>query len=358
MLNPRLEKQSGVWWLVWDADTQALAYDILLPDTGKHVQAGKLATRSKLGSSKPVKMPLITAAHGGVYETAADPDAPPPPPPPAGIPQFGISTGANPTNAVLDECVPLGADYVRFDYGHDATGIARVNRVHANGQHALLILPKRSPAGLGSTIGAYWKDKLPLRWYEIMNEPDLNNWTAVAYAAAAKQWCAELKAADPDCLIALPGQFKGRDAATSATAYCREVCKADCDFDVWSVHYADDDTWNSPGSGWHIMYPHGDRAAGDTIREILDANGRAHVPIMSSESHAFYRDGLAGQAAKVKRFLNYTVAPPDPQCKPLASVAIYRVDHYETGTLDSSLLNPDGSERPAYAAFRDYVGGR
>lgn len=278
-----------------------------------------------------------------------------PPPPPAGIPRKGISTGANPTNVVLDQCRELGAEYVRFDYGHDSTGIARVNRVYGNDQDPLMILPKRAPNGLGTTIATYWRTWLPLRWYEVMNEPDLNGWTATNYAATAKQWCDELRAADPLCLISLPGHFKGRDAATGPTAYCREVCKAGCDFNIWSVHYADDDTWNNPGSGWHIMFPHGDRAAGDTIREILDANGRQDVPIMSSESHAFFRDGAAGQAANVTKFLNYVTTPPDAKCKPLASVAIYRVDYSETGSFDSSLLNPDGSHRPAWDAFRAAV---
>jgi len=273
---------------------------------------------------------------------------PPPSPPVAAIPKYGISTGASPTNAVLDHCKEIGAEYVRFDYSHDQTGIARVNRVHRNGQHVLLILRDNAAA-----TAAYWRDKLPLRWYEIMNEPDLNGWSAAAYAPVAKRWCDELRQADPDCLISLPGHFKGRDAASSATEYARQVCATDADFDVWSVHFADDDTWNNPSSGWHLMFPHGDRARGDTIREILDASGRSGVPIMSSESHAFYREGPSGQAAKVTRFLGYTETPPTAHGQPLASVAIYRVDYNESGSFDSSLLNPDGSKRPAWQAFKD-----
>jgi hypothetical protein len=84
-LNPTIKKDSaGIWWLEWTSDPSAILYDIYMPDSTKHIQAGKLATKSRLGAKKPIQMPKIASVpYPAVvsYETAMDPDAPPPPTP-------------------------------------------------------------------------------------------------------------------------------------------------------------------------------------------------------------------------------------------------------------------------------------
>jgi len=74
-LNPRIRLTSGSWYLDWDADPLALAYDLIV--NGAHVQAGKTAITANLGATKPTKLPQIAAAHAGVYETAVDQTVPP-----------------------------------------------------------------------------------------------------------------------------------------------------------------------------------------------------------------------------------------------------------------------------------------
>jgi hypothetical protein len=81
-LNPRIRQDTnGMWWLDWDADPQAIAYDIIT-SSGAHRQAGKNAITAKLGTAKPNPLPQIASARPGTYEVAKDPSAPPPPPPP------------------------------------------------------------------------------------------------------------------------------------------------------------------------------------------------------------------------------------------------------------------------------------
>lgn len=264
--------------------------------------------------------------------------------------KFGLSTGVNPTNAVLDQCRDIGADYVRFDYvAHDATNQARVNRVNTNGQISLLITPKRLPNGDGTTWATYWKTRLPVRMWEIMNEPDLNGYTATTYATQAKQWCDEIRAADPAAIIWLPGSFKGGDVAGKTPPdFAQAVCDAGCSFDVWSGHYFDDPpSWNSSSNGWHYA---------DSVRTILNNNGRSGVYIASSESHPFFRNGEAAQAADVQTMLGYAAAGPTFSAQgALASVAVYRMDFFETGSFDSSLLNSNGTQRTAWTTYHDYV---
>src|SRR5580765_802124 len=260
-------------------------------------------------------------------------DVPVTPPPTTGtLPRFGISTGASPSDATLDQCAAIGAEYVRFDGGNDTTTQARVNRAHGHNQHVLLIIK-----GTATAIAAYWKDKLPVRMYELFNEPDLNGYTAATYAPVAKKMCDEIRAADPGALIWLPAVFKGHDTAGNTPPdYAQAVCNAGCSFDVWSDHTRDDDpNWNDPRNGWHY---------GAKVRQILDANGKQNVKIASSESHPFFSNNAAGQANKVNTMLGYVPAGK------LASVAIYRMNYYETGNMDSSLLDASGNKRPAWDA--------
>jgi hypothetical protein len=277
--------------------------------------------------------------------------APPPPPPPPGSPLIGISTGASPTPTDFSESQAVGAQAVRFDYSHSAADIAHAQDCHDRGMVPIMILFSKTGTMPGDAA-AYWKGRLPSRRYELWNEPDLNGgWTPDTWAAWAAGVANQIKAADPQAEVWGPGIHKGGDDPSKrAQEWAKAIVAHKVKLDVFSVHYADDDpNWNNPLNGWHMTFPYGDFPAGYTVREILDANGYAYVKIASSESHAFYIEGAAGQAAKVTKFLNYVKSGK------LYAVMIYRMTYSETGKWDSSLRDPNGARRPAWQAFRDFA---
>lgn len=268
------------------------------------------------------------------------------PPPALGLPRFWMSTGANPTNAVLDLCRDIGMEGVRFDYSnHSTADIARTQRVIANGQQPLLITPKKTPAGLGRTIGAYWKDRLKMRCYDLGNEWDLNGWTAKTGAPIIKQWSDEILSVDPGAILGCPSTHKGHDiAGNTPPDWARELCAVDCRFHVWFGHYFDDDPgWDDPRNGWRYNAQ---------VRAILDQNGRADVPVASSESHPFVRNGLIAQNNDAIRYLEYAATGT------LASVALYRMDWSQADAadnLDSAFLDQNGFKRPVWEVVHDYL---
>jgi hypothetical protein len=82
----------------WTADPAASAYEIVT-QSGAHVQAGKTATTTKLGTFDPAKpMPKVGSAVATTFESPTNPQPPPPPPPPpppttGTVPIYGVCPG-------------------------------------------------------------------------------------------------------------------------------------------------------------------------------------------------------------------------------------------------------------------------
>jgi hypothetical protein len=286
---------------------------------------------------------------------------PPPPPPATGVPTAGISTGSAASLADQDQCKAVGAQMVRFDHDGSAAKDATALSIGSKGMVPLMIVfgtdrnPRTDPGPMPGQLATRMKDKFPFRMYEILNEPDLNGWTPAVYAPFAKACAAQIHAADPAAIVWCGGFWIGRSVTgLFPQDFAKAICEADVKFDAFSAHIFDSDpAWNNPGNGWHMAFPHGDLPAGWTVREILDAHGRANIPLICSEGHAFYRDDAAAQAAQVSKFVGYTLAAPTAKTQKLGGVCVYTMHYAETGTMDSALLNPDGTRRPSWQAFHD-----
>lgn len=163
--------------------------------------------------------------------------------------------------------------------------------------------PRGSAAWAGKVAGVY-KGKLPL--WEVMNEPDGQGWQPVPYAQLACSAAEAIRAADPAVKISTGGIYKSTPGI-SVPEFTRAIVaemeargKMDL-FDYFAVHPYDPLNWNDPRSQWHMTFPYGDRAKGDTMREILDDNGLAHIPIISTEyGNASQNSGDAAQAADLQ----------------------------------------------------------
>jgi hypothetical protein len=285
------------------------------------------------------------------------------------VPKYGIAGGASPTNAALDQMVSVGAKYVRFDYsstGKDTTVQAAVSR----GLEVYLILfgtdtnPRTDPGTFPTTVANLYKNAKKadgitprLRWYEILNEPDINGWTPDVYAQFALNACNQIRAADPGAIIGVPGCWIGHaDAALLPQEFAIKIVQYQVPFDIWSCHLFDGDPLDPyKYTGYQLCFPHGSWPAGYTVREILDAGGYSNVPLMSSESHAFFSAGATAQANRVTTYLNETMNPPTVIDQKLASVAYYTMVYSETGSLDSALLNSDGTIRSSWTAYRTWA---
>ena len=117
-------------------------------------------------------------------------------------------------------------------------------------------------------------------------------------------------------------------------------------FDFFAGHPYDPMGWNDPRNQWHMTYRYGDRAAGDTMREVLDANGMASVLIISTEY------------ANAQQFTDETsqandLAPKLAMVKPTGLHAGFFFTTNPNAWPQYQLYNPDGSKRKSWYLVRD-----
>lgn len=297
-------------------------------------------------------------------------------PPPTSWPYahvVGISDGSDPKQQTFLEVesigtkVPLRIDYyAQSGYGSStdlalAAGIPVLCTVFGTLKKSATPDSIGNPAGwpqratpqwAGAVAGKY-KGKIPL--YEVMNEPDLNGWTPTQYAPFFADAAIAIKTADPAAKVSTAGFFKGvnQNPQQPPQAFARAICaelirrnRRDL-MDYFAAHPYDPVGWNSPNSLWHMLFPYGDRPAGDTVREILDANGFQNVPIISTE----YGDGNSmqnAQAVEVQAKLDMV--------KPgrLGAGFIYKMTR-QGAFPEDALLNADGTRRQGWTTVQQVL---
>jgi len=242
-LNSRITKDpTGVYWLEWDTDPNAVAYDIITP-AGGHVQAGKKAVRAKLGSglTEPVHA-MIASARPGAYEQAnyppVIPPPPPPPPPSSGIDDYkGICLYRDEDFAKAASLA--GIKHARCDW----PSAARVQAAKAAGIELLPIADYSRDSGDGHHAPAdfnAWADKVVAaalgdwqhpRAVEVWNEPwGSGFWTnpdPVAYYRLVATLAPKLWAALPDCLIVVAADATGSKNVTGTDKWRTPMLAAD-----------------------------------------------------------------------------------------------------------------------------------
>ena len=216
------------------------------------------------------------------------------------LPKQGISTGYTILNRTasarkfeLDKIVRAlngKPGFVRFDStsGNQAQVDAVMTDVLARGLEPMLILygstGSRSADTFGRDQAVKWLDKV--KYFEICNEPDLHSWTPDAYADFVKATASSIRSANPNAVIIAGALWKG---GAGPQAFTRALAtRAKGSFDILSMHLYDDPkvraSWNTWDMAFPVLFGSNSYFKGNTVREILDANGLSSVPIISTES--------------------------------------------------------------------------
>jgi hypothetical protein len=267
-LDPKIVTDTtGVLWLTWTVDSAAIAYDIIAPG-GQHVQAGRKASRARLGKpTLPVKV-SIAAAHSGAYESVlyAGEGGGGGTPTPAVFPRYGIATGfpimdsGTPLSTVdfeLDECQAIGADYIRCDLLENAAFEDRFDYVLSGCEsRSLKVLPcLRGTSGpYGATNAVNFAKAMWTRFgarsglfhaITYVNEPNLFPHTAPRYTPT--QYATEFAAVSDalhgiDSTILVGGAAMGYDGAGSFSGWWPGFMShgGAGKYDFWDIHLYND----------------------------------------------------------------------------------------------------------------------
>jgi hypothetical protein len=278
------------------------------------------------------------------------------------LPKQGVSTGYNIMNrSTVDRQFELDKIKRVFN-GHP--GFVRVDSTTANqsqldavvtdilSRDMIPLLSLHGTTGprpvdnFGHDQAVKWKGKVA--FFEIANEPDLNNWTPDGYADFAKGTGASIKSGNPNAVVISGALFSG-GATYKTQDYCRALAtRAKGTFQMLSMHLYDDPKSRGAWNTWDMAFPRLFGAdsvyKGNTCREILDANGLNNIPIISTESGGpVYKYSETGQ--------NTIIANDFAALKSnlLPSLAVFSMKNDTVPGF--GLLRDDNSERPAYTTF-------
>jgi hypothetical protein len=207
--------------------------------------------------------------------------------------------------------------------------------------------PTTNPGTYARDTARRYKGKV--RRYEICNEPDLNGWAATTYAPFACTAAAQIKAEIPDAVVYYGAIFKGVGNGSRPTDFAKALVANDAAaITHFSMHlYDQPDEWQNPDNTWHWAcrgWPSGNRAEGDTVRDILDAGGLQRIPIISSECGSSSTDeaGQAKNTADLMGQVGLTVA----------EVVYYRMIR-DGAAPNNALLNSNRTHRQAWGKFKE-----
>jgi len=196
----------------------------------------------------------------------------------------------------LSDVTSVGGKIFRLDYNNSTTGDTVITKALAHGLEPEVILggthqysSTETPSGFASSYctpgPSKWKGKV--RFYEIMNEPDLNGWTADTYTPFLKACYQAVKAADPNAIVFHGGMWDKNSATTFLIDWiAREYALgAKSYFDVFNFHCYGDSQANASWSIWSMVY--GSNGAGFydsyNVRSVMAANGDSGKAIVCTE---------------------------------------------------------------------------
>jgi hypothetical protein len=216
--------------------------------------------------------------------------------------RWGISVGGISVNRgdalrafELNEIQSVGARFVRFDDTpcNQANVDRYVGEVQTRGMAPFLILGGANPPAAWSSAQAYadWAAgqasryaPLGVHFFELLNEPNLNGWTAGQYAQAVTLAYPKIKAADPQSLVVVGAVGIGNSARDQFTNFLAPLFPTIAGhYDVFSIHASDDlqahDWWQMAAWAWGPI----DSTITNSVRNLIDQNGDTGKPIMISE---------------------------------------------------------------------------
>lgn len=278
------------------------------------------------------------------------------------LPKQGVSTGYKiVTRTAAERKIELDAiqkafngkpGFVRLDAnpGNAAQLDPVVNDVVSRGMTPLLILYGTTNPIPADTYGhdqaVKWLGKV--KYFEIANEPDNNGWTPDTYADFVKNTSISVKSGNPHAVVIAGALWKGAGGYTTQNYASSLATRAKGYFDILSLHLYDDPKARGSWNIWDMTFPTilgvNTYYKGNTVREILDSNGLAAMPIISTESGGpVDKYAESGQNTIVNNGFDIV------QSGQLSSLLVYSMKNDDV--VGFGLLRDDNSERPAFTTF-------
>jgi hypothetical protein len=202
-----------------------------------------------------------------------------------------------------------------------------------------------------------------VRYFEVMNEPDLHGWTATTYLPYLQAAYAAIKAANSNAIVVHGGLWKG---GTGPIQWMKDLYVAGGQpyFDVMNIHCYDDPAEHGSWSLWD--YTWGSNGAGfydsENVRSVMNANGDSGKAIVSTEAGGplFLSDGVTPKYTQAKQATIVTNALQAADGVGLANrrtqfTMVYSLYDDDGGTIPDAyaLIGPDYvTHRLSYAAYQ------
>jgi hypothetical protein len=194
----------------------------------------------------------------------------------------------------LDQDKQVGSQIVRLDYWEASKADVTISKAFAKGLQVELGMGSLSyPAPIsassfGSRCGSMAaKYAGKIKYYEIMNEPDLHGWTPDTYVPYQKACHDAIKAANPNAVVWHAGMFDQNRSDTFLIDWmAREYALgAGKDFDAFNFHCYNDSALHGPWSIWDMTYGSGGAGYYDNynVRSVMNSHGDSSKPIVCTE---------------------------------------------------------------------------
>lgn len=282
---------------------------------------------------------------------------------PAALPRFGISPGYKILNRSpadrafeLDQMKGAGAQIVRLDYVEPEKADVVIEEALARGLEPLLCVggTTRAPGpslsdytALATTAAARWGGKV--RFFELMNEPNLNGWTSATYTPYLKEAYAAIKRSSPGATVLTGGFFTappGTDAYAPSWMQGIYAHGGKGSFDMVAVHLYEDPKARGAWNIWDQTF-----SLTPSVRSVMDANGDGDKLIVSTESGANVdKVGEEKQAITVRDA--YTEFASRPNTGFIIQYSMMNDDVNGYG-----MLRDDRSRRPVWDVFHQLATG-
>jgi hypothetical protein len=193
-----------------------------------------------------------------------------------------------------------------------------------------------------------------VRFYEALNEPDLNGWSADSYVPYLRACHDAIKAVDPANIVLHAGMWHGPSGGTFLIDWVEReyALGAGPLFDMMNVHLYDDAAAHGSWSIWDMTFGSGGAGFYDTrnVRSVMNAHGDSAKPIVSTEAGGpTPKYSLAQQATIVTNALHAADGVGTGYRRTLFTLIYNMLDDDVAGF---GMLDPSFNRRPSFYAFQ------
>jgi Cellulase (glycosyl hydrolase family 5) len=291
-------------------------------------------------------------------------------------PRYGISPGFNALSRSssmelfeLDQVKRVGSKLFRIDYldtsnPWHAHAVEVIGEAQSNGQEPELVIGG-TMTPTSRTVTQYGGDcseaatsyHNQIRYYEVMNEPNSNGWTAAAYEPYLAACFNAIKAVDSRNIVLLGG-LNPATTGTQSITWMSDLYAAGAKpyFDRMNIHLYGDPTVVADWSSWCKTYGCGG-VVSPSIKDVMTSNGDGSKLIVSTEGGDAVSVGEATQATTVSRYLADARPFQEYVYNMLADTPDFGLMVQDAS---GTIVAPDGTHwrrRPSYESARVAMGG-